>query len=305
MENRYDRKKSIFYSLIIGKFQWTHCSQFQDRSVRVPVDRPSSSSLTNRQCGKVSGNLAALPFSSTQLSPRLAVHCCRDSPCRDSTNLAAMQSVERSLSVLENPKQRWKHAHNTNRFILNLTLCQIAIGISELDLLVGIPCDASFLHFDLTMTVRSQRQCVVEQRICDRTARNNRLTITILIERSTICRDRIFKVAQQLIIVTRFYISSMILIEIRQSIVEENVALEGLVKCERDSALAGRVGIVNRSAKILGAGDVELTVVLELFALCVVDDMLGNLKTTRISWVPLWLYLLTFPISCEDDDSPD
>lgn len=127
-------------------------------------------------------------------------------------------------------------------------------------------------------------QCIVEQRISDCTARNNRPAVCIPVEGMTIGQlVGGFKDAQQLIIVARLNISSMILIEVRQAIVEENVAREHLVEIEGDLTGAFKVGIMYRSSKLISASVVKLSSIcrVPLFAVCIVDDMLGNLDESK------------------------
>lgn len=71
----------------------------------------------------------------------------------------------------------------------------------------------------------------------------------------------------------------MVLVEVRQTVVHENVADEVSFKGKAQSALAGRIeATVRVEPDLLGTRDVGLYISFKFHAIGVVDDMLRNLQ---------------------------
>lgn len=156
---------------------------------------------------------------------------------------------------------------------------QVTRRVPELNLLIRWPRNASVFQRNETIAYRVQCQCIVEQRVCNSTARHCGLASRANIERHAIGRNFSAEITQQLIVVSGLHVSPMVLIKVRQPVVHEDVALELLVEVELDSTLARRARVVS---DLISAGAVRNSQLvcygIDFLTQRVVVNEFGNLR---------------------------
>jgi hypothetical protein len=65
------------------------------------------------------------------------------------------------------------------------------------------------------MMPKRERECVIEERVCNSSARNDVLALAVKLERSTV-RSGGVEIAEQLVVVTRFHIATLILVVVHE-----------------------------------------------------------------------------------------
>lgn len=122
-------------------------------------------------------------------------------------------------------------------------LPQVAVRVAELDLPVGRPRDLGLQQrHRRAERLREQLELVAEQRVGDRAARCDRdaLVVVRVRERRTVAGRDGREAPEQLVVVARLHVPPMVLVVVRQPVVQVHLVVEVLLQLEVDRAGAAR-----------------------------------------------------------------